>query len=135
VRFRTWQTIFMKRFGRLVWIVVVNALVAWAMFVRMRSSGFPPRLDFQSCFEFAFEVFLPTVGIVFEILNWRIARWINVGSFVIAGCFWLIAAIWDHSDPFFGVLLITAIGLFVIAGLNKLAYRLTKSDPYDANSR
>lgn len=125
----------MKRLGRLAWIVVVNALVVWAMFVRLRSVGFPATLDFQVCFEFVFELFFPTVGIVFEILNWRTARWVNVGSFAIAGCYWLVAAIWDHSDPFFGVLLIIAIALFVVAGLNELAYRMTRSGPYDANSR
>ena len=99
------------------------------MFVRLQSVGFPATLDFQVCFEFVFELFFPTVGIVLETLNWRIARWVNVVSFAIAGCYWLTAAIWDHSDPFFGVLLVIAIALFVIAGLNELAYRLTRIDP------
>lgn len=125
----------MKRFGRLAWIVVANVLVMWAMFVRLRSVGFPATLDFQLRFEFAFELLFPTLGIIFEILNWRVARWVNVGSFAIAGGYWLIAAVWYHSDPFFGVLLIIAVALFVVAGLNELAYRLTRSGPHDATSR
>src|ERR1700760_4076576 len=92
-----------KRFGRLAWIAVVNALVIWVMFVRMRSLGFPANLDFQWCFESIFELFLPTIGIVFEVLNWRVARWVNVGSFVVAGGYWLLGAVRGRSDPFFWV--------------------------------
>jgi hypothetical protein len=107
---------------------------------RISGVGFPAldfqlALSFQLWFEFAFEVALPVAGVLFEIANWKFAKRINVGCFVAAGCFWLIAAIWDHSDPFFGVLLIIAIGLFLIAGLSELVYRMTRGDSYVANSR
>ena len=123
----------LKRIGRFAWVLVVNTFVAWAMFTRLRSGGFPP-LDFQLCFEFAFEVVLPITGIALELVNWKYAKWVNVGCFAAAGCFWLVAAVWDHSDPFFGVLLITALGLLLIAGLSELAYRITRSDSSEANS-
>jgi hypothetical protein len=125
----------LKRVGRIAWVLIVNTLVAWAMFIRLRSVGFPGGLDFQLCFEFAFEIILPLTGIALEIFNWKFAKLVNVGCFVAAGCYWLVAAVWDHSDPFFGVLLIMAVGLFIIAGLTELAYRITKSDSYEANSR
>jgi hypothetical protein len=99
-----------KVVGRVDWVLIVNSLVAWAMFIRLRSVGFPAGLDFQLCFEFAFEIILPITGIALEIFNWKFAKWVNVGCFVAAGCFWLVAAVWDHSDPFFGGLLITAVG-------------------------
>lgn len=120
-------TIDAKRIFRGWWVLSANILVAWAMFTRIRSSGFPD-LDFQLCFEFVFEVALPVIGIVLEFANWKYARYMNVGCFACAGSYWFIAAVWDHSDPFFGVLLIMAIGLLAIAGLTEVVYRVTKSD-------
>jgi hypothetical protein len=95
------------------------------MFIRLRSVGFP-ELNFQLWFEFVLEVILPMVGIVLEVLNWKFARWVNVGCFAGAGSFWLAAAVWWRSDPFFGVLLIIALGLLAIAGLTEIVYRGTK---------
>jgi hypothetical protein len=113
-----------KRILRAVWIFSINACVAWIMFSRIRSSGFPS-LNFQLCFEFAFEVIAPIAGIVLELVNWKFARRVNVGSFTLAGSFWLSAAVFYRSDPFFGVLLIIALGLLTIAGLTELVYRGT----------
>jgi hypothetical protein len=104
------------------------------MFIRLRSVGFPAGLNFQLCFEFSIEIILPITGIALEIFNWKFAKLVNVGCFVAAGCFWLIAAVWDHSDPFFGVLLIISVGLFMAAGLNTLVYRITRSDSHDASA-
>jgi hypothetical protein len=102
------------------------------MFTRLQSTGFyGGTLDFQVCFEFVFEVIFPIVGIVLELVNWKFARWVNVGCFTAAGCFWLVAALWDHSDPFFGVLLIIALGLLTVAGLTEIIYRRTRSDSSD----
>jgi hypothetical protein len=92
--------------------------------------GFPS-LNFQIDFEFAVEVNLPIVGILLELVNSRFARWVNVGCFAVAGCFWLAAAVWSHSDPFFGVLLIIALGLLTIAGITELVYRGTRNIPFD----
>ena len=114
-----------KRISRLAWVLAVNGCVAWAMFTRLRSVGFPA-LNFQLCFEFVFEVILPTIGIVLEAVNWKFARWVNVGCFTTAGTFWLLAAVWWRSDPFFGVLLIIALGLLAVAGLTEIIYRATR---------
>src|SRR5260370_16136146 len=115
----------MKRVFRVAWILAVNACVAWFMFTRLRSVGFPA-LSFQLWFEFVFEVTLPAIGIILEIVNWKFARWVNVGCFAVAGIFWIAAAIWWRSDPFFGVILIIGLGLLVVAGLNDIIYRRTK---------
>jgi len=124
----------LKRIFRGAWILAANTFVAWAMFTRLRSVGFPA-LNLQLCFEFAFEVILPIIGIVLEFVSWKFARWLNVGCFTVAGCFWLAAAIWWHSDPFFGVLLIVALGLLIVAGLTEIVYRLTQSNSsYPVNS-
>ena len=125
----------LRRIFRDAWVVAANSFVACAMFTRLRSVGFPA-LDFQLCFEFIFEVILPIIGIVLELANWKFARWVNVGCFTVAGCFWLAGAIWWHADPFFGVLLIIAIGLLIVAGLTQIVYRRTQSESsYPANSR
>jgi len=117
-----------KRILRGSWVLATNGFVAWAMFTRLRSVGFPWGVfTFQLSFEFAFEVILPIIGIGLEFANWKFARWVNVGSFAIAGSFWLAAAFYWRSDPFFGVLLIIAIGLLAIAGLTETIYRVTKS--------
>jgi len=96
------------------------------MLIRLRSVGFPETLDFQLCFEFVFEVILPVAGIVLEVANWKFARWVNVGCFTAAGTFWLAEAFWWRSDPFFGVLLIVALGLLATAGITGLVYKGTK---------
>lgn len=71
---------------------------------------------------------LPIVGIVLELAGAPFARYVNVGTFAVPGCYWLAEAIWCHSDPFFGVLLIIAFGLFTVAGLTEIVYRTTRSD-------
>jgi hypothetical protein len=125
----------LKRTLRGAWVLAANTFVAWAMFTRLRSVGFPA-LNFQLCFEFVFEVILPIIGIVLELVNWKFARWVNVGCFAVAGCYWLAGAIWWHSDPFFGVLLIVALGLLIVAGLTEIVYRRTQSDSsYPVNAR
>jgi hypothetical protein len=125
----------LKRIGRVAWVLIVNCLVAWVMYARLRSVGFPTALNLQLCFEFTLEVILPIAGIALEIFNSKFAKLVNVGCFVVAGCFWLVAAVWDHSDPFFGVLLILAIALLIVAGLSSFVYRTTRSDAYEAKSR
>jgi len=120
----------LKRIVRVAWVLAANTFVAWAMFTRLRSVGFP-ELNFQLCFEFVFEVILPIIGIVLELVNWRFARWVNVGCFIAAGCFWLTAAVWWRSDPFFGVLLIIALGLLMVGGLTEVTYRAMRSESAD----
>jgi hypothetical protein len=119
----------LRRILRVVWVLAANTFVAWAMFTRLRSVGFPS-LDFQIDFEFTFEVILPIVGILLELANSRFARWVNVGCFAVAGCFWLAAAVWWRSDSFFGVLLIIALGLLTIAGITEIVYRRTSNVPF-----
>jgi hypothetical protein len=119
----------MKRVVRTVWVIAANGCTAWLMFTRLVSVGFNGGAQApQLWLEFLLEVILPIVGIVLELVNWKFARWVNVGSFAVAGCYWLAAAIWWRSDPFFGVLLIVALGLLTIAGLTGLVYRSTESD-------
>jgi hypothetical protein len=74
---------------------------------------------------------LPCGAEPIELVNWKFARWINVGCFIVAGCFWLTAALWWRSDPFFGVLLIIALGLLTIGGLTEVIYRATRSESAD----
>jgi len=46
----------------------------------------------------------------------------------------LAAAIWWRADPFFGVLLIIALGLLTTAGITEIVYRRTKRAlPYTHN--
>ena len=120
-----------KRLIRIAWVLVVNGFVAWLMFTRLRSVGFPTP-DFQADFELAFEVSFPIAGIVLEAGNWKLAKLVNVGGFLAAGIYWMAAAAWDHSDPFFGVLLIIGLGLLTVAGLTEVIYRSTTNRSSEA---
>jgi hypothetical protein len=120
----------LKRIFRGAWVLAANTFVAWVMFTRLRSVGFPA-LNFQLSFEFVLEVILPVIGIVLELVNCKFARWVNAGCFIAAGCFWLTAAVWWRSDPFFGVLLIMAFGLLTVGGLTEVIYRVTKGESAD----
>jgi hypothetical protein len=52
------------------------------MFIRLWSTGFYGGvLAPQLLIEFLFEVVLPVIGIVLELVNWKFARWVNVGCF------------------------------------------------------
>jgi hypothetical protein len=118
-----------KRLVRLLWILAANGCVAWFMSTRLVSVGFSGGVrDPELWLEFFLEVAVPVAGIALEVVNWKFARWVNVGCFTVAGCLWLGEAIWWHSDPFFGVLLIIACGLLIIAGLTEIVYRQTRSD-------
>jgi hypothetical protein len=120
----------MTRGLRAVWVLAANGGFASLMFMRLQSTGFyggdwwSPEL----WFELVFEVGLPIVGIVLELVDAPFARWVNVGTFAVPGCFWLAQAIWWVSDPFFGVLLIIAVGVLAIAVVTEIVYRRTRSD-------
>jgi hypothetical protein len=121
-----------KRIFRIAWILAANGGVASLTFFRLRSTGFYGGTFAPQLFiELLFEVILPVLGIVLELVNWKFARWVNVGCFTAAGCFWLAAAVWWRSDSFFGVLLIIALGLLTVAGLTEVIYRATRSDSAD----
>jgi hypothetical protein len=118
-----------KRLFRAAWVLAANGFVAWGMCTRLASVGFNGHTrDAELWLEFLLEVVLPVAGIALELLNLKFARLVNVGSIAGAGSFWLADAIWWHSDPFFGVLLIVASGLLTIAGLTEVIYHRTKSD-------
>ena len=116
-----------NRIIRLLWVFAANGLVAWFMFEAIGRVLFP--LNFQTSFEFIFEGLIPMAGIVVEALNWKFARWVNVWSLTIAGGFWLIASLFNRSDPFFIVLLFVALGLLTLAGLTEFVYRKTTNAP------
>lgn len=114
----------MRRGIRFAWVLVVNSAVAWVTFARLRSVGFAA-LDLQLVFEFVFEMLIPIIGIILEAANLRLARLTNIGCFLVAAVFWIVAAAVDHSDRFFSVLLIFGVGLLLIAGLTEVIYQRT----------
>jgi hypothetical protein len=117
----------MKRILRLGWVLAANGFVALVTLTRL-SAALSSRAsrDFEVWLEIICEVLLPVVGIVLEVVRRKSARWVNIGYLTFAGCFWLAEAVWWRSDSFFGVLLILSVGLFILAGLTEIVYRLTK---------
>jgi len=83
--------------------------------------------DLEVWIEIVLEALLPILGIILEVGRWKSAKWVNVGYLTIAGCFWLAETVWWRSDPFFGVLLIISLGMFILAGLTEIIYRRTKT--------
>jgi hypothetical protein len=118
-----------KKLLRAAWVLVANGIIVWLMFTRL--FGEPFNRDAQTAqhwLEFLLEAALPILGIVIEFANLNLARWVNVGYLVLAGCFWLAEALWWRSDPFHGAMLIIAIGLLTFAGLTEIVYRMTRND-------
>jgi hypothetical protein len=116
----------MKRAIRIVWVLATNCFVVCFTVNRLsrelldlKSQNFEVRL------EFIFEILLPVLGIVVELIGWKLARSVNVGYLTAAASLWLGEAVWWHSDPFFGVLLIISVGLFILAGITEIIYRRT----------
>ncbi len=117
----------MKRIVRVVWVLAANGFVVWLTITRLSVTFYShDSRDLEVWLEYILEIFLPCVGIILELVNWRFARWVNTGYLALTGCFLLAEAVWWRSDPFFGVLLIMSFGMFILAGLTEITYRLTK---------
>ena len=93
-------------------------LCCWLTITRLSPELSTGRLhNFELWIELFLEVLLPVVGIVVELVRWRLAKWVNVGYPLAAAFLWLgEAARWRH-DPFFGVLLIMGAGMLTLTGL------------------
>jgi hypothetical protein len=116
----------MKRLLRIAWVLAANGFVVWFTINRLSPEIYTLRAwDSQMWIEFILEILFPIAGIVLELFSSKFAKWVNIGCFALAGCYWLGEAVWWRSDPFFGVLLIVAVGLFVLAGLTEIIYRRT----------
>jgi uncharacterized membrane protein YqaE (UPF0057 family) len=117
-----------KRIVRFIWVLAANGFVAGFTILRL-SAALSSResSDAEVWLDMILEVLVPILGVILEGIGWKFAKWVNVGCLTIAGFFWLAEAIWWHSDPFFGVLLILSLGMLTLAGLTALVYRGTKS--------
>ena len=125
----------MKRALRVVWVLAANGYIIWLTLARL--SGELLSRDAQNIetfVEYVLELFFPVLGIILELVGLKFAKWINIGYLTLAGCFLLGEAIWWRSDPFFGVLLIMSVGLFILAGLTEIIYRRTKTHSKTGNA-
>jgi uncharacterized membrane protein YqaE (UPF0057 family) len=118
----------MKKTIRVVWVLVANSAVVWLTITRL-SGTFSSRQsqNLEVWAEYVLEILLPVVGIVLELGGLKLAKLVNIGCLTLAGCLWLGEAVWWHSDPFFGVLLIMSLGIFILAGITEVVYRRTKT--------
>jgi hypothetical protein len=105
-------------------VLAVNGIVVCLTISRL-SDGSESR-NFEEWIELLLEVFLPISGIALELVRWKFAKWVNVGYPTLAACFWFAEAMWWRSDPFFGVLVIMAFGMLVVAALTVIVYRRTE---------
>ena len=114
----------MKRILRVVWVLAVNGVVVCLTISRLY--GGSEERNIEEWIELLLEVFLPISGIALELVRWKFAKWVNVGYPTLAACFWFAEAMWWRSDPFFGVLVIMAFGMVVVAALTVIVYRRTE---------
>jgi len=69
-----------------------------------------------------FEVILPVLRIVLELVNWKFEDGLNVGCFAGAGCFWLVGGCLGPIQSHFRCSdLIIALGMLIVAGLTRLS--------------
>ena len=108
-------------------MLAANAFVAWFTILRLRAAlSTRETRDAEVWLQILLEVIAPTLGFLLEGVGRKSAKWVNIGWPTVAGIFWLAEALWWHSDPFFGVLLILSLAMFTLGGLMALVYRPTK---------
>lgn len=118
----------MGKWLRIAWVILVNGSVLTLTVDRLFPQfTVPPVQNPEFWTEIALEVCVPILGIVCELSRWKFASWINVGYLAVGGCLWLGEALRWRSDPFFGVLLLFSLGMFVLAGLTQIIYWRTSS--------
>lgn len=116
-----------RRVLRAVWIVAANVSVICFTLSRLWPSfGARAPADPEVLLELVLEFFFPAIGIVIELIGWKIARWVNVGYLVAAAGLWLGEALYWHRNAFVGVLLIIGVGMLVLAGITR--NRLSRND-------
>lgn len=118
----------MKRALRLAWVLVANSAIIgftlarlWPIFTNSTVA------DPEVLLELALEVFFPAMGIVVELLGWKIARWTNVGYPLAAAALWLGEAIWWRRSVWFSAFLLIGLGMLALAGITHVVYQKTLS--------
>jgi hypothetical protein len=109
---------------RFLWVFATTVILVRLMFESY--FGEPFNREAQSPENWAWflvKAIIPASGTVLELVGSKLAKWINVGFWTLAGLYYSVGAVYYHADPFFGVLLIMGVGLLVLGGINYLLYR------------
>jgi hypothetical protein len=116
-----------KRVVRLIWVLAVNGFIVRMTFTSLFGDPFNPKaVTSHNKLQFVLWIALPIAGMILESVNWRFARWINVGYLAAYGLDDLAGAIRYWSDPYHGVLVLVGGSLVVLAYITDVIYRATK---------
>jgi hypothetical protein len=117
-----------KRVLRSLWVLVANGIQIRMTFASIFGEPLnPATMNREHWLEFLLKAAVPAVGIALDLVGSRFAKWVNVGYFTLLGLFYCAETVRWWSDPFHGVLLISGLGLLIVAGLTELIYRVTKN--------
>jgi hypothetical protein len=117
-----------KRGFRSLWVLFANGLVVRMIFISFFGDPFNRATIYtKDEIEFVLQAGLPILGMVFELINSRFARWLNVGYLSAFGLLCLADAVKYWSDSYHGVLVLMGGALLVMAYITDVIYRLTKN--------
>ena len=123
-----------KRGFRSLWVLFANGFVVRRIFISFFGDPFNrATVCTKNEIEFVLRAGLPILGMVFELINSRFARWLNVGYLSAFALLCLADAVKNWSDPYHGVLVLMGGALLVMAYLTDVIYRLTKNRSGSAN--
>jgi hypothetical protein len=124
-----------KRGFRSLWVLFVNGFVVRRIFISFFGDPFNRATVYtKNEIEFVLWAGLPILGMVFELINSRFARWLNVGYLSAFALLYLVDAVNYWSDPYHGVLVLIGGALLVMAYITDVIYRLTKNRSASANT-
>ena len=114
---------------RQTWVLLTNAAAIYILYSDVQQLAALNHLLEQDSrnkilwLHFALKATFPFLGVLFEFLGWRVAKWVNVGYFFLVGIAYTAAGIWNWPDHHAVVALVLGLPALAIAGVNWLLYR------------
>ncbi len=121
------------RIVRLTWVFLTNGAAIYFMYGSFQQVALLNHLLEQDnrnkalWFHFALKATTPILGILLELLGSRFAKWVNVGYFLIVGIVFSTISILAWSDYHGRIYLLIGLAALVVAGVDCLFYRRTRS--------
>ena len=121
------------RILRSVWVSLTNGTAIYLMYGGAQQVALLNHLLEQDSrnksvwFHFVLRAGIPILGIALELLGSRLAKWMNIGYFVLVGAIFSVVSIWARSDYHGRILLLQGLAALVVACADYFLYSSTRS--------